>query len=350
MLKAIDDAVCEMTDRKRQPEDLEETGLPTIPELTLRRYRGDEDFPAMATVMTRSREADGVDFVTTEQDLAVSFDDPLDFDPQADILVAEADGKMIGLARVWRENRESGRAYGHSVELLQEWRGRGIREKLFLYNERHIRKIVKKDGDEGAAFIELWANDSDNDWKSIAVSNGYRPVQHVLEMVRSLDEIPEMPLAAGFETRPVGREHYRKIWEADKEASRHDRDFSENKWDDRHFQSFMKTSVFQPDLWQVAWDGETLAGMVLNYIVEEENRQLGKKRGHTEHVFVREQYRGRGLARALLARSLKVLKDHGMDEAVLDMEVENPYDPLRLYEGLGFRVAKHFTWYQKPLP
>jgi len=264
--------------------------------------------------------------------------------------VAEADGKMIGLARVWRENRESGRAYGHSVELLQEWRGRGIREKLFLYNERHIRKIAKKDGDEGAAFIELWANDSDNDWKSIAVSNGYRPVQHVLEMVRSLDEIPEMPLAAGFETRPVGREHYRKIWEADKEASRHDRDFSESKWDDRHFQSFMKTSVFQPDLWQVAWDGETLAGMVLNYIVEEENRQLGKKRGHTEHVFVREQYRGRGLARALLARSLKVLKDHGMDEAVLDMEVENPYDPLRLYEGLGFRVAKHFTWYQKPLP
>ncbi|MFH1580189.1 MAG: GNAT family N-acetyltransferase [Thermoplasmatota archaeon] len=305
----------------------------------------------MAALMTSSREADGVDYVTTEEDLTAQFDNPLDFDPQADILVAEAEGKMIALARVWWEDREDDkRMYAHSVELLLEWRDRGIREELFLYNERHIRGRAKKDGKQGVSFFELWANDSENEWKSIVLANGYRPVQHELDMVRSLDEIPQMPLPAGFEIRPVVPGQYSKIWEANKEAGLQDWDFSENEWDDEHFEAFKKSSSFQPDLWQVAWDGDTLAGMVLNYIAEEENQQFERKRGHTEHVFVREHYRGRGLARALLARSFKILKDKGMREAMLGMEVENPHDPLRLYEGMGFRVVKHFTWYHKPIP
>lgn len=339
-----------MTSYAKPPEDLEDAEIPVIPGLTLRRYRGKEDIPAMAEVITRSREADGLDLVTTVEDLEGPFTDPLDFDPKADVLVAEADGVMIGLARMWREDREDcKKVYGLSVELLKEWRGRGIREALFLHNERHIRRIAKKDGRDVAGVFHLWANDSENEWKTIVVRNGYRPVQHELDMVRSLEEIPDMPLPTGIEIRPVRPEHYDKIWEADKEASRLDWDFSENKWDDAHFKAFVKTSVFQPDLWQVAWNGETLAGMVLNYIVEEENRQQGRKRGHTEHVFVREQYRGRGLARALLARSFKVLKDRGMDEAMLGMEVENPHDPLRLYGGMGYRVERHYTWYEKPL-
>jgi mycothiol synthase len=339
-----------MTGRERQATDFGTADFPAIRGVTLRRYRGERGLSAIVEVINLSRRADGVDFVVTRDDLAAQFDDHVDFDPEEDVLVAEVDGKMIGLARVWRENREDGRRmYGHSVELLQEWRGRGIREELFLFNERHIRRIEKKASEEGASFFLLWANDLENDWKSIVERNGYRPAQHELDLVRSLDEIPEMPLPTGFEIRPVKPEHYGKIWEADRESSRLDWDFSENKWDDEHFKAFMKTNAFQPDLWQVAWNGETLAGMVLNYIVDEENQQLGKKQGHTEHVFVREQYRHRGLARALLARSFRVLKEHGMDEATLGMEVENPHDPLRLYEGMGFRVVRHYTWYQKSL-
>lgn len=324
--------------------------FPTIQGLTFRRYRGKADLTSMAALMTSSREADGIDYVTTEEDLIAQFDNPLDFDPQTDILIAEAGGRMIGFARVWCEDREDGkRVYCNSVELLKEWRGRGIREELFLYNERNIRRRAKEEGKEGVGFFELWANDSENEWKSIVLANGYRPVQHVLDMVRSLDEISEMPLPAGFEIRPVVPAQYGTIWEASKEACLQDWDFSENEWDDEHFEAFKKSSSFQPDLWQVAWDGDTLAGMVLNYIVEEENQQFERRRGHTENVFVREQYRGRGLARALLARSFKILRDQGMKEAMLGMEVENPHDPLRLYEGMGFRVVKHFTWYHKPV-
>ncbi len=331
-------------------EEIEIEKLPHVQGLTLRRYRGLEDIPQMAEVITQSREADGVDLVTTSPELGAQYTDHLDFDPIADVVIVEAEGRIIGLARVFREDRVGEkRVYRHSVELLKEWRGRGIREALFMHNERHIAEIVNSQGGGESSFLELWTNDSDNDWKSIVVKNHYEPVQHEIDMVRCLDDIPQVPLPAGFEVRPVSPEQFGQIWEACRLANVDDWDYSEDRWDEEHFENFKKSREFQPELWQVAWRGGTLAGMILNYIVDEENIRFNLKRGHTEYVFVREQFRGRGLARSLLARSFAVLKQRGMEEATLGMEVENPHDPLRLYEGMGYKVVRHFTWYRKPV-
>jgi len=324
--------------------------LPVHPGVTYRRMRGKDDFPQMAAVMTRSREADGVEMATTVEDLAARYEEPADFDPASDVLVVEARGTVVGLARIWRDQHSDGTlVYGQSVELLPEWRGGGLREALFEYNERHARALAAKEPREGPRVFVLWANDEENEWKALAVAHGYWPVQHAIDLVRSLDEIPEAPLPVGLVVRPAMPRDYRAVWEANREASRRDWDFSEADYDDAHFRAVQRSPEYQPELWQIAWDGETLVGMVLPYILEEENRRYGRKRGHTEAVYVREGYRRRGIARALLARSFRVLKERGMEEATLGMEVENPHDPLRLYEGMGFAIVKHFTWYENPL-
>ncbi|HJX04931.1 MAG TPA: GNAT family N-acetyltransferase, partial [Thermoplasmata archaeon] len=144
-------------------------------------------------------------------------------------------------------------------------------------------------------------------------------------------------------------EHFKAIWEANKNAWKDVWDYAEEKWDDASLEKFTTSSRFCPDLWQVAWKGQQLAGMVLNYVVNEENKAFERKRGHTEYVYVGEEFRGIGLAKALMARSLRVLKDIGMEEATLGTEVENPHDAMRIYEGMGFRLVKQFTWYQKPV-
>ncbi len=331
-------------------EDIDRTCLTVLPGVTYRRVRATDDLSQMATVMTRSREADGVELATTVEDLTAAYERPTDFNPASDVLVVEAHTDIIGLARVWRERREDGTlAYGNSVELVPEWRGRGLREALFEYNERHARALAAKDPRKGPRVLVLWANDEENDWKALALRHRCRPVQHEIDLVRSLEDIPEAPLPAGLEVRPVTPEDYRTVWDAGREASRQVWNFSELRWDDAHFEAFRRSPEFQPDLWQIAWDVETLVGMVLAYILEGENRRYGRRRGHTESVYVREGYRGKGIARALLARGLRALKEHGMDEATLGMKVENPHGPLRLYEGMGFRVVKHFTWYEKSL-
>lgn len=66
-----------------------EAPLPSIPGMTIRRFRGPEDFVPMAEVITRSREADGFRLAKSADALAAEFDHATDFNPATDVLLAE---------------------------------------------------------------------------------------------------------------------------------------------------------------------------------------------------------------------------------------------------------------------
>jgi ribosomal protein S18 acetylase RimI-like enzyme len=59
-------------------------------------------------------------------------------------------------------------------------------------------------------------------------------------------------------------------------------------------------------------------------------------------------YRRRGLARALVARSLRVLRDRGARSAYLGVDLQNPNQALTLYESCGFRVVNSSLTYRRP--
>lgn len=87
--------------------------------------------------------------------------------------------------------------------------------------------------------------------------------------------------------------------------------------------------------------------MVLNFLDEAENEEYQRKRGYTEGISVRRPWRRRGLARALLTRSLKMFQDMGMTEAALGVDTQNLSGALRLYESVGFQPVKKLTIYRK---
>jgi mycothiol synthase len=88
---------------------------------------------------------------------------------------------------------------------------------------------------------------------------------------------------------------------------------------------------------------------VLNGINAEENEQLGLKRGWLDSVFTRRPWRGRGLARALIGRSIHLLAERGMDTAALGVDADNPSGALGLYRSCGFDVVDRGAAWQKPL-
>jgi mycothiol synthase len=104
-----------------------------------------------------------------------------------------------------------------------------------------------------------------------------------------------------------------------------------------------------PGLWCVAWDGDQVAGVVMNAIFRQENEQLGIRRGWLDRVSVRRAWRGRGVAKALCARSFRVLRDEGMVEAWLGVDGSNPTGAVQLYEGLGFTVARGWKAFGRPV-
>ena len=89
--------------------------------------------------------------------------------------------------------------------------------------------------------------------------------------------------------------------------------------------------------------------MVLNFLNEKENEEYNRLRGWTENISVRRPWRRRGLACALLTRSLQMFKDMGMDHAALGVDTQNPTGALDLYKSVGFRVEKSYTAYWKEL-
>lgn len=63
---------------------------------------------------------------------------------------------------------------------------------------------------------------------------------------------------------------------------------------------------------------------------------------------MRRPWRRRGLARALLARSLAMHRDLGMNEAALGVDTESLSGANLLYESMGFRPVRVSHTYRKP--
>ena len=103
------------------------------------------------------------------------------------------------------------------------------------------------------------------------------------------------------------------------------------------YERFLRDPV-QSDasLWQIAWDGDEVAGQVRAYIDEEENARFGRLRGVLQRTSACvPPWRRRGLARALfVAASFPALRARGMQEAALGVDTENVTGALGIYERM----------------
>jgi mycothiol synthase len=331
-------------------DEVEIAGAPTIGGLRFRRWRGEADLPGMLEVYNEAHRANGLEELATLAEMRVTYQHLRNCDPARDLVVAEVDGRLVGYARVfWSELNEGGRAYQLFGFIHPEWRGKGIGRALLRHNERRQREIAAEHAGIAPKWLSSESVDSDRGCVRLLESEGYAAVRHYYEMVRpDLEEIPEVPLPEGIELRPASRDQYRAIWEADTEAFRDhwgERDESEEAY--RHFVA--SPSYADPRLWQVAWDGDEIAGLVINTVNDEENREFGRARGWLDSVAVRRPWRRRGLARALIAASLRALRDAGLTSAGLGVDTQNPLGALRLYESVGFVPERRFIEYRKEL-
>jgi mycothiol synthase len=322
---------------------------PAIPGLAFRRFRGPSDYPHMVAVIDGSKVADKIERTETADDLARNYAHLTNCDPYQDMLFAEIDGRVTGYSRVtWWQEEDGPRIYLLFGFLLPEWRRRGIGRAMLRANQRRLREIAATHPDDGPRFFQSWAADTEASAEALLQSEGYTAIRHAFDMRRpSLDNIPDFPLPEGLEVRPVQPEHMRAIWEADQEAFKDHWGFSPGTEED--YKGFLDFPHADPSLWRVAWDGEQIAGQVRSFINHKENEEYGRKRGYTEFISVRRPYRRRGLARALIALSLRALQERGMTEAALGVDAENLSGALRVYEDCGFQVVKRYTTYRKPM-
>ena len=322
---------------------------PAIRGLCFRRFHGESDHPAMAAINQACYDADGIDEIVTVGDIARTYAHLDNCDPYQDMVFAEVNNRVIGYNRVmWWQEQNGDRIYYHFGYLLPEWREKGIGRAMLRRSERRLKQIAAGHEVDCAQQLAASAWDTQPGLQSLLREEGYRPIRYFYEMTRDLaDDIPDLPLPDGVEVRPVRPEHYRAIWEADHRAFQDHWGYSPGT--ENQYQRWLNHPTFNPDLWQVAWHEDQIVGMVLNFVDERENKKYSRKRGYTEDISVQRSWRRQGIARALIARSLRMHKELGMAETALGVDTENPTGALRLYEGMGYKPAKRSAAYRKPI-
>lgn len=338
-----------MDTKTKAPQSLNLTGAPPIPGLSIRRYRGPEDFPILAEIFNQAYAADGVLERISAEELGYRYTHQKDFDIHTDLLIAEVDGQPVAYGRAtFREDAEGRIGYSCFGMVRPEWRRRGLGRFLLHQNEARLRQIAAKHPDDKHKVFMVEAGNMQPGNLVLAQSEGFQAERHFFLMLRELSEpIPAAELPAGLEVRPATREQYRAIWEALDEAFRDHWGYSPGTEED--YQRFLNYPKRDPRLWQVAWDGDQVAGMVLNRISKDENEALSIQWGWTDPIGVRRPWRRRGLARALIFLSMQLLKAEGMQQAVLGVDTQNPNSALHLYESCGYHEYEHWTVFMKEM-
>lgn len=120
-------------------------------------------------------------------------------------------------------------------------------------------------------------------------------------------------------------------------------------WLEEKYPAWLEASAPVSQFWQVAWEGDQLVGMVLAHFNEKENEERKRKYGYTEHIYVRPRWRQRGLASALIARSLQVLKEQDIHGAEFGVDSENESAAFSLYQRMGYKTCSIDTWFRKKI-
>jgi mycothiol synthase len=322
---------------------------PSIRGLRFRRLRHPADDAALSGLINAGNVADGIPHRLTPAQIASWLDHPSRMDLDEDLLIAEVDGVPIAYAEGgWEQDNDGGRNYSTWGQVHPDWRRRGLGTALLRWLEDRQGRVAATHPAGLERRLQSWANESEAGRLALLEGHGYRIARYDYEMERpNLDDIPDLPLPDGIQLRAAREEDLRRFWETEVEVFR-------DHWgaiDDSEasFEQMRADPRRDIRLWVVAWQGDEIVGQVLNRIDREANAELGLQRGWVNSVGVRRAWRRRGIARSLVAESLRVLRDAGMTTAGLGVDAENANGALGVYESVGFAVARTERVYRKAL-
>lgn len=318
--------------------------LAKVPGLTFRHFTDESDYEIILDLWLRNREFNAYDWYATMEDILMDQQWRKNYDPHKQLIIVELNQVPIGyLIYNWSLSNNP-RTYTLIINMnvLGEYWNGPVVQLVLAYAEKQLSGMANFIPQDAPHCFELKVKQTNHIQMEFFQRNGYHPERYFITMARPTNApLDDYPMPEGLEIRPVTSQDYRKVWDAHIEAFKDHWGFEQRG--DAQYEAWINDSWFQPHLWKVAWDGDQVAGRVGNYYSQEENDAFQRKRGYTESISVGRRWRGRGLAKALIAESIHMFRGMGMEETALGVDVASPTGALNLYRGLGYQEVEGKT-------
>jgi mycothiol synthase len=308
-----------------------------------------DDVASYTRLLETARVADGGEEVATEEVTRRELEDP-HAPPATNSLVLELPDGSLGASIVALERLEAASArrvflWGLTHPAL---RGRGIGTAILRWGVDRANEILAAQPDDLPGHLETFKEDRLADAVALHEAAGFRPVRWYSDMRRDLAEpLPAMPELGGLAIRPYEASLGERVRLAHNEAFA-DHWGSEPQTAEIWHREFVGDPYFRADLSFVILDGDEVAGYTVNYVAESDWAATGVREGWVGQLGVRRRWRKRGLATALLVRSMEAFRAAGLQASTLGVDAENPTGALGIYERVGFVPIRRSVRLQRP--
>jgi GNAT superfamily N-acetyltransferase len=297
-----------------------------------------EDAEAVAALITAARKAIGDDEVASAEDVLDDWQG-LDLAQEA-IVVTTPDGRIVGCADVFSRRNMRVSVYGNVAPTEQ---GRGVGTFLVRWGEAWARERMSGAPAGAKVAVEHYIDRQNTPARTLVDSLGYPYARTVYVMAITLDEAPPAPVwPGGVRGRAfVPGQDERATWSAVETAFRDLLERPPGSFD--RWLAMTEAERREPVLWRLAEEENT--GATVGTV-------LGKRfsgGGWVGGVGVRRDWRGKGLALALLRDVFGVYYARGVREIGLSVDADSPSGAPSLYTRAGMRITKNVDIYRKTL-
>lgn len=255
------------------------------------------------------------------------------------------DGTMVAYGFVWHRPSGERQERAYLMGLVDpDLRGQGIGRHVLAWEIERARESLARCDPSLPWYIRA------NEWDWIEDAHrlhrrfGLQPVRYMKEMLRPLEEPVEVAVVPGVAIVPWDRAHDEGARMATNEA------FGDH-WgstpvDADTYRHRLEGEGSRLDLSFLALAGEEVVGVCLNAVYPEDEQATGRREGWVMSLGVKRPWRGKGLAKALLATSFNAFRAAGLTHSMIGVDAENPTGAFGLYENLGYEAIHGTTTFE----
>jgi mycothiol synthase len=300
-----------------------------------------EDIPAVVAVGRACDLADIGEFDVHENWVHDEWVRPR-FDPSTDAwVVTERGGGVVAATYTWDEEPHT--LFDSAGWVHPAHRGRGIGTALVLAVERRaMRDLTEVPGGSAPRVLQSFDADASGAYdpdasgaRALLEGLGYAPEREYLHMEIEVTNGFAAGAPTGITIRPRVEVDDRAIVAVMAEGFGEPWDYEEAQ------QEFLRSETYDPTLWFVALDGDEMVGALFGYIAD--------GRGQVSALAVRDAWRRRGIAAALLRAAFVVFRERGATNVRLNVDRDNRTGATHLYERAGMRLRRRWLMVAKTM-